>query len=65
MVPLKKKHLAVLAPPQATNNKGVYDKQGATKAETTVGVGADRAFTSYSVPLESGPSSGAYRGSPL
>lgn len=35
------------------------------KAKTTVRVGSDRAFTNYSVPLESGPASGAYRGSLL
>lgn len=37
------------------------------KAKTTVrgGGGSDCAFTNYSVPLESGPASGAYRGSLL
>jgi len=33
------------------------------KAKTTVRARSDRAFTNYSVPLESGPASGAYRGS--
>lgn len=45
---------------------GVYGKQGACKkAKTTVYVWSDHAFTNYSVPLESGPASGAYRGSLL
>lgn len=35
------------------------------KAKTTVRVGSDCAFTNYSIPLESGPASGAYRGSLL
>lgn len=35
------------------------------KAKTTVCVGSDHAFTNYSVPSESGPASGAYRGSLL
>lgn len=35
------------------------------KAKTTVCVGSDHAFTYYLVPLESGPASGAYRGSLL
>lgn len=47
--------------------RGVHGKQGACKekAKTTVYVWSDHAFTNYSVPLGSGPASGAYRGSLL